>query len=403
MYIPELSLAESIIKKHGTPVFVTDRLTLKNRISLLKSAFGEDTKVFYALKANYSPAILKTLKDLGIDGVDTVSPFEIKLAKSVGFESSQIIFTGNNSSNDELRDVYSENILPNIGSLSELSRFGQMFPGANVSLRFNPGIGEGEFHQVVTGGAQSKFGILHSHINLAKDIVKKHSLNIIGVHCHIGSGFYYTEKFRESISMIVDLANNFTNLDFIDIGGGFGVRYKLGESAINLPDFYNSIKDKIADFNQKNGKKVKIIMEPGKFLVAESTCLLTKVTTIKENGSNTFIGTDTGFNHIIRPAFYSAYHHILNLSRPNSPLKKVQVVGNICESSDVLGDDIEIAMPEEGDILAILTAGAYCASMSSLYNLRPYAAEVVVDGSSFQLTRERLDFKRTMESLGYIT
>jgi diaminopimelate decarboxylase len=402
IYIPDHKFAESIVNEYGTPVFVTDVGILKNRTKLFRDAFGKGSKIFYALKANYNPNILRVLKEMGIDGVDAVSPYEIQLAKQVGFSSNQIIFTGNNSDDAELKVVRDENVLLNIGSLSELERFGVLFPGTDISLRFNPGVGEGECHQVITGGMKSKFGILYQDIEQAKEIVNKHNLNIVGVHCHIGSGFYYTEKFQEAVHMIIDLATHFKNLKFIDIGGGFGVRYKPSESAINLKDFYHSIKNKLNKFNKKNGKEIDLFVEPGKFLVAESTCLLTRVSNIKRNNDTIFVGTDTGLNHLIRPSFYAAYHHIVNLSRPKAPLHEVQIVGNICESSDILGNNIEIAMPEEGDILAILTAGAYCASMSSLYNFRPYAAEVLVDGDKHKLIRKRLDFNQTLNGLGFL-
>lgn len=401
LYVPEYDLAKSIVQNHGTPTFVTDAETLRNRVQVFKDSFA-NTKIFYALKANYNPAILNVLKDAGIDGVDSVSPYEIQLAKKLGFKSDQIIFTGNNSDADELQLVNSEGILINIGSLSELKKLGELCPGTAISLRFNPGIGEGEFHQVITGGSKSKFGILHQDIEVAKEIAAKYNLNITGVHCHIGSGFYYTEKFQEAVFMITNLARHFKSLKFIDIGGGFGVRYKPNESQINLKAFYDSIENIIQKFNQYNGKEIDLVVEPGKFLVAESTCLLTKVTTIKHNNDTIFVGTDTGINHLIRPAFYGAYHHVINLSRPKAPIHEVQIVGNICESSDVIGNNVEIAMPEEGDILAILTAGAYTTSMSSLYNLRPYAAEILVDKKNIRLIRKRLNFNEAFNGLGFL-
>lgn len=402
IYIPEKTQAEEIVKTIGSPVFVTHNDTIINRLNLLKESFGKQSKIFYAMKANYSPAILKLLLEAGVDGVDCVSPFEIKLAKSVGFANNQIIFTGNNSNNAELKTVFAEGVLLNIGSLSELQRFGEMFPGSNISLRFNPGVGDGEFDKVITGGEASKFGILVNEISLAKDTISKYKLNLIGIHCHIGSGFYTTHNFQKAIHNIIDLALHFKNLDFIDIGGGFGVRYTTGQEAINLKHFYQAIADRLDDLSQKNGKEVELRLEPGKFLVAESTCLLTTVTNIKQVGSTKFVGTDTGFNQIIRPTFYSAYHQIINLSATKGSNEVVTIVGNICETGDILGKNMQIASPKEGDILAILTVGAYCASMSSLYNLRPYAAEVMVSENKFDITRKHLSFEDTINYLGFI-
>lgn len=402
IYIPQKKQAEEIIKSFGSPVFVTDKNTIINRLRLLKEGFGKQSKVFYAMKANYSPAILKLLLESGVDGVDCVSPFEIKLAKSVGFSNEQIIFTGNNSNDAELKAVFEEGVLLNIGSLSELERFGQMCQGSDVSLRFNPGVGDGEFDKVITGGEASKFGILVNEISLAKDIVAKYKLNLVGIHCHIGSGFYTTNNFQKAIHNIIDLAHQFKNLDFIDIGGGFGVRYTTDQEAINPKLFYQAISERLNKLSKNNGKALELRLEPGKFLVAESTCLLTTVTNIKQVGKTKFVGTDTGFNQIIRPTFYSAYHQIINISRPDANNEVTTIVGNICETGDILGKDIQIASPKEGDILAILTVGAYCASMSSLYNLRPYAAEIVVSENKFDIARKCLNFEETLLSLGFI-
>jgi diaminopimelate decarboxylase len=402
IYVPNKTLAEQIIANFGSPVFVTDKETIINRLRLLKESFGTKSKVFYAMKANYSPAILKLLLEAGVDGVDCVSPFEIKLAKSIGFKNSQIIFTGNNSDSDELRVVFEEGVLLNIGSISELDRYGQMFANSQISLRFNPEIGDGEHDKVITGGKKSKFGILLNELSLAKKLIEKYKLNLVGIHCHIGSGFYTTTNFQQAIYSIIDLAMQFQNLEFLDIGGGFGVRYSTDQEAINLKSFYHAIAERLDTLSQNNGKNVELRLEPGKFLVAESTCLITKVTNIKIVHDTKFIGTDTGFNQIIRPSFYSAYHQIINLSGTGLETEVVTVVGNICESADVLGHNITLPQTKEGDILAILTAGAYCASMSSLYNLRPYAAEVIVDKNHLHIARKRLSFEETINFLGFV-
>lgn len=401
MFFPDKVSAEKIIKKYGTPVFVTDKKSLDNQVQLIKKHSLENIKIFYAVKANYNPSIIKTLKKSGIDGIDAVSPFEIELAKRCGFTKKQIIFTGNNSGDDELREVFRQGITPNIGSLSELERFGRMFNGSDISIRFNPGIGAGESKYVVTGGSKSKFGILEGDMREVKNIIGKCGLNVIGIHSHIGSGFYKAKIFKNAVRAILKIASNFKNLEFVDLGGGFGVRYDPKSTSINLEEFFSVIKNDIKEFVKNNGRPVDVIIEPGKFLVAESTCILTRVTNIKNNGSTVFIGTDTGINHIIRPALYSAYHHVMNISNPMAPQKKVTVVGNICESSDVLCKDIKMPLPVEGDILAILTAGAYCASMSSLYNLRPYATEVLFDNGKITEIRKSLDFNQTISSLGF--
>ncbi|MFH1654524.1 MAG: diaminopimelate decarboxylase [Pseudomonadota bacterium] len=403
IYTPSLATAKNIADKFSTPVLVTDKNSLFHRVKIFKDAFKwQKTKIFYAIKANYTPAIVKTLKNAGVDGIDAVSPWEIEMAKMVGFTSSEIIFTGNNSSDEEMEFAHKEGVLLNIGSISELKRFGERFGGSNISLRINPGVGDGENKGVITAGDESKFGIDRMNFDDAKDLVKRHNLTVLGIHCHIGSGFYNTKTFSEAVKIIAAVAKAFSNLDFLDFGGGFGVRYHPDNPPINLSDFYESIKGTIEEFSKLNGKEIEIRFEPGKFLVAESTALIVKVTNVKKSGAKTFIGVNSGFNHLIRPAFYDAYHHIINLSNPDEKKIRADIVGNICESCDVLGKDIEISIPREGDLLAILTSGAYTNSMSSLYNLRPYACEVMVDGDSIKQIKRRMTFDEMINNLGFV-
>lgn len=402
VFQPSKTLAESIIKKYGSPVFVTDQTVLENRVSQFKNAFSFGAKIYFAVKANFNPHILIALKQCGVDGIDTVSPFEIKMAKKVGFKSSQIIFTGNGSSNEELAQVMREEVMINIGSISELARYAEMFPGTTMSLRFNPGIGDGENEHVITGGQKSKFGILKKDFDQAREIIAINNLKLEGLHCHIGSGFYKTEQFQLAIDNILDQATQFPNIQFVDLGGGFGVRDDQKKSPIDLVSFGKAIEPKVKELEKKNGRPVEIRFEPGKYLVAESTCLLTKVTTRKRTDAKDFVCLDTGFHHLIRPALYQATHEIVNISRPSEDKKMVTVVGNVCESTDVFADGIELSNPQEGDIIALLTAGAYGSSMSSLYNLRPYASEVLVNGHDIKWTRKSPSFETMYDGLGYV-
>jgi len=402
MYCPNQNIAEEIVNLYGSPTFATSTIALKKRVDLLKIALPNNGKIFYALKANYNPHILSYLKDAGINGVDTVSKFEIMLAQKCGFKGHEIIFTGNNSEMSELDYAVSQGILVNIGSIWELERFAPRHPGSKISLRFNPDTGAGETKQVVTGGKKSKFGIATSELETAKKFAEKYNLKIIGIHSHIGSGFYKVGIFKKAVKAILKIATHFKNIEFLDLGGGFGVSYDPNTASINVKEFFEAVELDLKQFEKNNNHPLTIIIEPGKFLVAESTCLLTTVTDIKKGENTIFVGTNTGMNHIIRPALYNANHHIINITSPNSPIKKVTLVGNICESTDVLRQNTSIPMPQVGDILAILTAGAYCASMSSLYNLRPYAAEVIVsEDDKVILTRKRQTFEEIYQVLGY--
>ena len=218
----------------------------------------------------------------------------------------------------------------------------------------------------------------------------------------MGSGFYNTDNFAPMVEYMFNLASQINGIEFIDLGGGLGVRYEPSTKEIDLNQFADVVRKQYEKHDVLKSNGVKIILEPGKYLVAESTFLLAKVTNIREQQGIKIIGLDTGFNHIIRPALYSSYHHMINISKPHEKKEEVKIVGNICESTDVLSEKIQISKPEIGDIIAILTTGAYCSAMSSLYNLRPYASEVLIDGNGFTITRKRLSFDETINSLGFV-
>jgi diaminopimelate decarboxylase len=396
-----LKLLLRIVKEVGTPVFVTDIEILKQKVANIQRAFNKNCLLFYAIKANFNPAIINILKEAGINGIETISPFEINLAKKLGFDNNQILFTGNNCDADELEQAKNSGVIVNLGSISELNSFAKRFHGTEISIRINPGFGDGEFKQIITGGKDSKFGIYHTQIHEALKIIKDNDLKLIGLHCHLGSGLYDTKNFTPMVDFMFKLANQMEGLKFIDLGGGFGVRYKPEDKEVDLTQFASVIDEHYEKYQSLAANNIKIIFEPGKYLVAESTFLLTKITNIRDHNKQKIVGVNTGFNHIIRPALYSSYHHIINISKLDEAKEVVKIVGNICESTDVINENIELSSPKEGDIVAILTAGAYCSSMSSLYNLRPYASEVSINGNEFTITRERMNFEKTMSSMGF--
>lgn len=402
MYQLSLNLAENIINQYASPTAVVSKPMLEEKIKAMKTAFSKNTKIFYAIKANNNPHIVKVLKNAGLDGIDTVSINEVLLAKKLGFTANQIIYTGSSCSNEEMTAVYNQGVMLNIGSTSELARFGKMHPNTKVSIRFNPEVGDGETAAVITAGDSTKFGIKASKLDEVKQIVAEYNLTIAGIHCHIGSGFYSTDKFEKAVVRILEKAKDFANLEFVDFGGGFGVQYKKDQTPIDLNDFAQSIEKHIAEFNKYNKKEIEIRLEPGKYLVMQACTTLTKVTTIKDEYAIPFVGTDTGMNHIIRPALYGSYHHVENLSNPNDKQVKVNIVGNICESDDFIAEEIEISNPRENDILAVLTTGAYCPTMQSFYNLRPFLAEVLVDeNEELTLMRKRSTFNELLAQQGF--
>ena len=388
MFIPSKEQAARIQEEFGTPVFATDAAVLRQNAEAIQEAFKNyNLKVFYAIKANYNPHIVKVLKEAGVYGIDAVSSNEVKHALEIGYQPEQVIYTPSNPCTESIRVVGELGVLQNFGSISELERYGKMFPNTDVSIRISPEVGAGEFEKVKTGGERTKFGLLMSDLKEAEGVCRHYGLTVVGIHSHIGSGFYEAGAFRHSVEAVLTVAKRFMTIKFVDFGGGFGVKYKPGEQPIDLATFADAIKEPVEDFTAATGIEPELRIEPGKYLVSNSTVLLAKITTIKKKGGVTFVGLDTGFHHLIRPAMYDAYHHVVNVSRDEGPMKWVEVVGNVCETCDVFNEGIDLRDPHEGDVVAILVAGGYGASMGSNYNMRGRATEVLIDGDEIKLTR----------------
>lgn len=394
----EKQTIETIAEQFGTPVWVTDEKTIKQRCSEMLEAFSRiNLKVFYAMKANYNPHYIKIIKDAGVYGIDAVSPNEVKLALSLGYTPEQIIFTPSNPTDEEIKYVGMQGVLQNLGSISELERFGKMFPGKSVSVRLSPNIGVGEFDKVTTGQNESKFGIVFDDIPEVQNICSQYNLKLVGIHCHLGSGFYSAKEFTEAFDLLLEISHQFSHIQFIDMGGGFGVQYHPDKKEINLQDFASALEKKLEDSKNTD---LEIRIEPGKFLISQSTVLVTKVTTRKSK-EITFLGTDSGFHHLIRPAMYGAYQHVINVSKMGTDVEteKVQVAGNVCETCDIFNSDIDLQKAEEGDLLAILVAGGYGSTMSSNYNLRENACEVLVkENGEIMLTKKRQTYEQIIEN-----
>jgi diaminopimelate decarboxylase len=389
MYIPSKEEVSKVTSEFGTPVFLTNKQIIQNNAHKLTEAFKDlNLKVFYAVKANYNPAIIKTIKEAGIYGIDAVSVNEIRHVLNLGFKPEEIIFTPSNPSTEEIKEVGELGVLQNLGSISELKRFGDLFPGVKVSIRICPKVGAGEFEQVTTGGESSKFGLSFADLSEVAKVCNDANVTVVGIHSHIGSGFYDAVAFKYSVEAVLDVAKKFGSIKHVNFGGGFGVQYHPDKEEINLQSFADAIKESILDFEAETSHQLELRIEPGKYLVSNSTVLLAEVTTVKQKGDITFVGVNTGFNHLIRPAMYEAYHHVVNCSDPHGKKKLVQVVGYVCETCDVFNQGIELADPKEGDVLAILVAGGYGASMSSQYNMRGRAAEVMIDNGETKLTRK---------------
>ena len=381
--------AESLVKKYGTPLYVYEADTIKSRYSnLVENIKYSSLKVHYAVKANSNLYLLKLIKKLGA-GAETVSLGEVLVSLKAGFKPNQIIYTCSNITKDELKSLIEKGIRVNLDSLSQIKLWGEIKPGSSISLRLNQGIGAGNHNHVITGGPESKFGVDIRQINEVQALARKYKLSINGIQQHIGSGILGEETFLKAMRALLKTAYRFPDLEFIDFGGGFGIPYRPNEKSLDLKHLGPLIVKTLRGFSKDYGRNLTIIFEPGRYLVAEAGTLLVQVTEIKKNPTKTFVGTDSGFNHLIRPAMYGSYHEVVNASRIKGKKVKVSVVGNICESADFFAKDRLLTIPRQGEILAILNAGAYGFSMSSNYDLRPRPAEVLIEGSRTKLIRRR--------------
>jgi diaminopimelate decarboxylase len=372
--------AKSLVKKFGSPLYVYEAETIRNQyLNLVKNITYPKLSIHYACKANTNLSILKLLCALG-SKIETVSKGEIVLAFKAGFAPEDIIYTSTSIRMEEMDFVIKNKIKINLDSLSQIELYGKMNKGAKVGIRINQGIGAGHHSHVITGGAMSKFGIPLKHVGQAKKLAAKYKLKITSLHQHIGSNILDKNILLKACDKLFETALSFPDLESLDFGGGLGIPYLPKEKDLDLKSFGREISKRMTNFSKKYGKDLNLMMEPGRFLVGQSGVLLATVTEIKNNPERTFVGVDTGFNHLIRPAMYGSYHEIINASRIKGGSKKVDIVGNICESGDVFARDRKISQTKVGDILAILNAGAYGYVMASHYNSRPLPREILIDG-----------------------
>ncbi len=383
---------EQAAREYPTPFYLYDiERVVEQYRSLKQYITWDDLTIYYALKANFSVPILKRLLAEGAS-VDTVSPAEVHLVQSIGFPNDRILYTANNLTEEEMEEVHSLGVMFNIGSLSRLEKFARAYPGSRICLRFNPDVVAGEHSIVRTGGDLTKFGILLKDIERVKKIVQQYNLKVVGLHEHTGSGIAETDKVYQSMKNLLSIATpeHFPDLEFVDFGGGFKVPYSPEEKVIDYKTFGAEISRIFAGHCEKTGRHLRMYFEPGKYIVAESGYLVLQINTIKDNNGRLIAGTNSGFSHLIRPILYQAYHHIVNLSNPDGEPKTYDICGNICETGDCFAVDRELPELREGDYIAILNAGAYCASMAAPYNLRPLPHEVTLDSSGFRLAKPAL-------------
>ncbi len=378
-----------IASQFGTPLYVYHGEKILSQYEILKNSFlGNHVKIKYALKALNNINILRLLKKAG-SGLDAVSIYEVELGLKAGFKPDEILFTPNGVSFDELKAGVDAGVHINIDNISMLEQFGHMY-GNKVPccIRLNPHIVAGGNVHIQTGHIDSKFGISIYQLRHVLRIVETENMHINGIHMHTGSDILDAGVFVRGAEILLETAMNFKQLEFIDFGSGFKVAYKDDDVTTDVPELGKTLTERFEKFCDEYGKQLELWFEPGKFLVSEAGYLLVKVNVVKQTTATVFAGVDSGQNHLIRPMFYDAYHHIVNISNPNGTPRIYTVVGNICET-DTFAWDRKLNEVREGDILAIKNAGAYGYTMSNNYNARPRPAEVLIYKNKAHLIRKK--------------
>lgn len=395
LFAEEVAIAD-IIEQYGTPAYVYSRSTLERHWHAFNNAFGSHPHlVCFAVKSNSNIALLNVMARLG-SGFDIVSQGELERVLAAGGEASKVVFSGVAKSHSEIKRALEVGIRCfNIESVSELHRInqvaGELGKIAPISLRVNPDVDAHTHPYISTGLKENKFGVSVTQAREVYRLAKTlPNVKITGMDCHIGSQLTELQPFLDATDRLIilmeQLRDDGIELHHLDLGGGLGVPYN-GEEPPHPTEYAKALLEKL-----KGYENLEIIIEPGRAITANAGILVTKVEYLKQNEDRNFAIVDTGMNDMIRPALYEAYMQITEVDKTLNRDKAVyDVVGPICETSDFLGKQRELAI-SEGDLIAIRSAGAYGAAMSSTYNSRPQAAEIMVDGNQAHLIKARATF-----------
>jgi len=387
--IPLTRIAEQV----GTPCYVYSKATIERHFRAFDSAFaGHDHLVCYAVKANSNLAVIDVLARLG-SGFDIVSGGELERVLRAGGDPSRVVFSGVGKSTGEMRRALELGILCfNVESMPELERLAALASSngvrAPIALRVNPDVDARTHPYIATGLTENKFGIPVEQARAAyRRAAALDGIDVKGIACHIGSQLTDTAPFADALErvlrLVFDLEGDGINLAHIDLGGGLGIRYR--DEAPPEPEQYAH---KIASVLGREGIRTRLVIEPGRAIVGNAGVLLTRVEYLKNTPTHHFAVVDAAMNDLMRPALYGAWHDIVPVTPRDGRTQRYDVVGPVCETGDFLGKDRELAL-EPGDLLAVRSAGAYGMAMSSNYNSRPRAAEVMVDGDHMQVVRRR--------------
>ena len=389
---------EELAESFDTPLYIYDQEKIREKISRIQEEFSDHTENFdlhYAVKANNNPKILETVHESGA-GFDCASKWEIKLALESGADPEDIIYTCPYNRSDELEYAVEKGVTVNFDSIGIMERLDEM--PEKICFRVNPEIeAEGEFG-LKFAGKESKFGVAEEKIVEAYRKANDRGAETFGIHMMTGSNVKDPEYFGKLVEKIFDIAEKISKeigveFEFVDIGGGLGIAYREDEETLDLEEAAKLAGRKFEEIREeKDVGNPDLVMEPGRFIVGDSGILATQVTEVKESGKK-FVGVDTGMHHLIRPMLYDAYHRVQlagDLGRKKK--ENVDVVGPVCESTDVLAEDRPMPDVEVGDILAVRDVGAYGFTMASNWNTRPLPAEVLVSAEDVELIRRRQSF-----------
>jgi len=379
----------ALAEKYGSPLYLYDTANMERQYQRLMNAFpGVRLRLNYACKALTNINILKFFNQLGA-GLDAVSIQEVQIGLKAGFAAEKISFTPSGIHPEEAYQAVGLKVPVTLDSLSLLEKFGKKYGSSvPVSIRINPHVMGGGHAKISTGHKGSKFGISFQQLPQILDLVNQYRLHVRGLHMHTGSDILDISIFLKSAEVLFDVAGSFPQLEFIDMGSGFKVPYKPGDYETDIEELGRLLSERFNQFCDQYGKNLTLIFEPGKFLVSTAGYFITRVNVIKETPLTVFAGVNSGQNHLIRPMFYDAYHHIVNISNPEGAVKPYSVVGYICET-DTFAWERELPEVREGDYLVFLNAGAYGFSMASNYNSRLRPAEVMIHKGKDLLIRER--------------
>jgi diaminopimelate decarboxylase len=387
-----------LAEEFGTPLYVTSEARLRANARAYREAFPE-ALIYFAVKANGNLALLRILAEEGM-GADVFSAGELSLVRMAGMPMEKILFNGNSKRAEELKMALEAGVRISADSLDELLALAEvakeMGEEAEVAFRVNPDVSAKTHPKIATGLKTSKFGIpWQDLVEVYETAMGLEGVNPVGLHCHIGSQILDTAPFVEAAARMMELAGRIVEvggkIEMMDFGGGLGIPYTPETSAPTPWELASGIKPVFEEGCRRLGISPRMILEPGRSIVADSTIFLTRVNVVKRAHVN-FVGVDAGFNLLARPMLYDAYHHVVVANKADGRAEeRYTVVGPICESGDVLAKDRNLPRIERGDLIAMLDAGAYGFSMASVYNGQPRCPEVLVGGGRAELIRRGED------------